>query len=259
MTPQHAESAPRHLCGHIRRRLYAIHCWTVFIVILLSFGFLIVVWPGSRSQRRVIARAGARALIWLARMPFDIVGLEHLPERTHVLISNHSSFLDALILTAALPASPGYAFVARQEYRSQVLLWPLLRALGTVILHEHTAAAPSNVRRLMSALQDGQNLIVFPEGAIRRSSGIRPFHTGAFIAARQAGVPIVLAGIAGARQALRLKTWLPLRTRISVTIGDVIEPVSSDEEVLLRTIAMAGERIAALAGEELIPEAVREP
>lgn len=259
MTPQHAAPPPYPLWERFCRCLYASYCWVFFGLILIAFGLPIVFWPGTRAHRRSVARAGARALFWVARMPLETTGMEHLPKRNHVLVANHASFLDALILTAALPASPGYAFVARQEFRSQILLWPLLRAMGTVILHEHTASTPSNIERLTAALQDAQNLVVFPEGGIHRSPGLRPLHTGAFIAAGELGVPVVPAGIEGARQALRLKTWQPIRTRITVRIGDVIEPAGTDEAAVQGVMSTARERMAALAGEALFPGVLREP
>lgn len=241
----------------IPARAYGMYCWVTAIVVLLVFGLLVTAWPGSIAQRRRIARAGARILFMLAGMPVEVSGVGHLPRGTHILLANHTSFLDALVLTAALPPSPGYAFVARQEYRSQALLWPLLRAVGTVVLHENSDhSAPPNLKILSQALRRGDNLVIFPEGGIKREPGVQAFHSGAFIAAAQAGIPVAVAGISGARQALPLKKWRPSRACIAVRIGSIFRPGIGDAAAFTECMETAREQIAELAGEEAIGEAV---
>lgn len=231
---------------------YGIYWWAVFCAVLLAFGFLIVSWPGTRAQRRRIARFGARLLFRLTGMPLHVDGLDRLPSGPHILLVNHTSFLDPLVLTAAMPVPPGYAFVARQQYRSQALLWPLLRAVGTVVLHRHGShASPSNIDILLSAIRSGQNLIVFPEGAIHRTAGVRPFHSGAFVSAWQAGTSLVVAGIHGARKALPLKSWRPVRTGISVRIGAVLDPHDIDKTTMEKYTQVARDRMAPLTGEKI--------
>ncbi|OWW21164.1 hypothetical protein AYR66_18465 [Noviherbaspirillum denitrificans] len=195
-----------------------------------------------------------------ACIPLRVDGLDRLPKHPHILIANHASFLDALILTAALPASPGYAFVARQEFRSQALLWPILRAVGTIILRPHTDhAAHANIERLRERLEEGDNLVIFPEGAIARAPGLRPFHSGAFVIAARHGVPIVLAGMRGARQALPLKTWQPVRTPLMVVVHAVWQP-GDDHDGSPEDMAQAArEAMAPLAGEDIVPSTCSEP
>jgi 1-acyl-sn-glycerol-3-phosphate acyltransferase len=236
------------------RLAYSTYCWLLFCVIIFVFGLLIVIWPGTRARRRRIARCGARLLFRFAGLPLRTEGMERLPGGTHILIANHASFLDALILTAALPAAPGYAFVARQEFRSQVLLWPLLRAVGTIILQPHSShAGPANIERLAAAVRDGENLVIFPEGGITRAPGLRPFHSGAFVVASRSGIPVVPSGIRGARRALPLKTWKPFRTPITVVVGDALHPCGNDEGELNELAELTRETIALLAGEEIVP------
>lgn len=242
------------------RLAYSTYCWLLFCVILFVFGLLIVIWPGPRAQRRRIAQGGARLLFRSAGLPLRAEGLERLPHGTHILIVNHGSFLDALILTAVLPASPGYAFVARQEFRSQVLLWPLLRAVGTIILQPHSShAGQANIERLATAVRAGENLVIFPEGAIARTPGLRPFHSGAFVVASRCRIPVVLAGIRGARRALPLKTWQPFRTSITVALGGALQPRGNDEGELNDLADAARQAMAPLADEEIVPASCCEP
>lgn len=228
---------------------YGCYAWLIFALVLLCAGSLIILLRAPRHGRPA-ARAGMRLLFRLAGVPISVHGGERLPHTPHILLVNHTSFLDGLALTALLPARPGYAFVVRQQYASQSLLCPLLRGLGTVVLqHDHRHAA-TNVDLLKMALRRGKNLIVFPEGGFVPETGLQSFHSGAFIAAIAENVPIVVAGLRGTRKALRLGTWLPRRTAIALEVGPVLQPgaAGADQELKLRQAAH--QAMLPLSGEE---------
>lgn len=232
------------------RWAYGCYVWLAFALILLSFGSLIVLVRSPRYSRS-IARRGARLLFHITAVPFSAHGIERLPRTPHILLLNHTSFLDGLALAAVLPARPGYAFVVRQQYRRQRLLCPLFHALGGVVLHQAAAAhAPANVDLLAAALRRGDNLIVFPEGGFVPEAGLRPFHSGAFVAAVAENVPIVVAGLRGARQALRPRSWLPRRTRIEVEIGVTLTPDNKGDNQGQKLCETAYKAMLPLVGED---------
>lgn len=230
--------------------LYGGYVWTMFTVLLLLCGGLAILLR-KPSAGRPVARFGTRAMLALARMPHYAIGLERLPHTPHVLLVNHASFLDAIVLTALLPSRPGYAFAVRQEFPIQRLLCPLLRSLGTLVLiSPHTKARRTkNVTQMTAALRRGQNLVVFPEGGFARAPGLKPFHSGAFVAAANAGVPIAVAGLRGTRAALPSKTWLPHRVPLALEIGPVFATSEKDPEAVARLSAAARKAMVSLSGE----------
>lgn len=235
----------------IGARLYGCHAWIVFAILLLVFGFLAAL-AGRVDRARRVAQRIARWMFRLSGMPLSAVGLERLPHRPHVLLVNHTSFLDALVLTALLPAFPGYAFIARQQYALQSLLWPFLKSVRTMILqhhaeHQHTV----NVDMLRSALEHGENLVIFPEGGFVPEPGLKPFHSGAFVAAAQARVPIVIAGLRGTRNALRVGTWMPKRLPLAVEIGPTLLPGGTDPDSIHALMLAARTAMMPLTGEAL--------
>lgn len=228
---------------------YGCYAWGVFALIVLSFGVLVALLRRP-SQGRPVARAGARLLFRLAGIPLSAKGLDRLPAQPHVLVVNHTSFLDGIALTALLPPRPGYAFTVRQEFEIQRLLCPLLRGLGTVVLwHSRAEHGASNVDLMTLALRRRKNLLIFPEGGFIPEPGLRPFHSGAFVAAANAGVPVVVAGLRGARSALRPRTWLPRRVGIALEIGPALTPSGNDPHAIARLSAAARNAMAPLAGE----------
>ena len=196
--------------------------------VMLALALLVLV-PGSgmgfrTPWARPLARGLVRALLRLAGFSVKVLGLEHLPTGPHVLLINHSSFFDPIALVALLPALPGYAFVTRQQYRRQVVLWPLVRSLGVVLLERPAGSYTANVSLLRERLAAGERLAVFPEGRFRREPGLQAFHSGIFQAAAAAGVPVVPAGLRGTREVLPLGSWLPRRAAITLEIGEPVLP-----------------------------------
>lgn len=234
--------------GHLADWLYGAYAWPVFFLVLLSFGAAIIALRRP-ARARPVARAGCRLLFRLLGMPLSARGLERLPAASqhHLLLVNHSSFIDGLALMAMLPAEPGYAFVVRQQFRIQALLCPLLRALGTVVLAPASAGSHAgNAARIAHALRRRGNLIVFPEAGFMPQAGLRRFHSGAFAAAAATGCPLVVAGLRGAREALRPRGWRPRRAALALEIGPTLQPDTQDIGPAMRSARQA---MLALTGE----------
>jgi acyl carrier protein len=228
---------------------YASYAWLLLAVIALFCGAGIAVLQRPRAGRR-IASFGARTLFRLAGMSLSAKGLNRLPDRPHLLIVNHASYLDVFALTALLPANPGYAFVAKQELAQWPAIGAMIRGLGTVPIGRYDPAhSAEGVARMVSALLRGENLIVFPEGSFWRQAGLQAFQTGAFAAAAKANVPVVVAGLRGTRGALRSGTWLPARCRLELETGPTIIPTGPDWDAAVQLHAAAREAMLPLSGE----------
>ncbi|GAB3552649.1 hypothetical protein GCM10027343_38440 [Noviherbaspirillum agri] len=234
--------------------IYGAYAWLLSFLCLLVFGSLIVM-AGTPAHARPIARTATRILFRLGAIPISAHGLEKLPQAPHLLLVNHTSFLDGLVLSALLPARPGYAFVARQQFSSQALLWPVLRRLGMIVLrHSSPLRKASNIVVLTVTLRRGESLIIFPEGGFIPEPGLRSFHTGAFVAAATENVPVVVAGLRGTRNVLRPRSWLPRRSPISLEIGTVLHPEGKDMQSILRLCQATHDAMAPLTGEEDVEE-----
>jgi 1-acyl-sn-glycerol-3-phosphate acyltransferase len=233
-------------------RMYGCYAWFVFSVLLLVFGILAALAVRVDRARR-LARCIARWMFRLAGIPLSATGLERLPAQTHILLANHTSFLDPIVLTALLPASPGYAFITRRQYALQGLLWPFLRSVHTLVLKHHGDNRHSvNIGILKAALERGENLVVFPEGEFAPEPGLKPFHSGAFVAAAQMRAPIVVVGLRGARHALRLGTWMPKRLPLALEVGPVLMPCGTDAQKIHALMSAARAAMVPLTGEACI-------
>jgi 1-acyl-sn-glycerol-3-phosphate acyltransferase len=114
-------------------------------------------------------------------------------ERGHLVVANHRSTADILVLLRA--------FGGHMVSRSDLAGWPLVgvaaRAVGTVFVNRSDAVSGATaVRAIRDRLAEGNTVIVFPEGTTFPDDEVRAFHAGAFVAALRSGADIVPVGLA---------------------------------------------------------------
>lgn len=199
---------------------YGLWCWAIFVPLVV--GVLLLGLPvASVTVRRRLARSAARAFFRCSGIGFAITGLERLPPGACVVVANHSSYLDGVILQAALP--PRFAFVIKREIVRVPLASLLLRRLGSEFVERFDRHKGGiDARRVLRVAAAGQALAFFPEGTFTEQVGLGRFHAGAFVAAARAGLPLVPAVIRGARLVLPPAAALPRRGAIAV---EILEPV----------------------------------
>ena len=212
---------------------------------MLAGGVLLInlCLPRPRARRRVAAVA-ARLFLRAAGISLDVKGLAALPLTPCVLVANHASYLDGVVMVAALP--PDFAFVIKREMVRVPLASTLLRHLGSEFVERHDARrGASDARRVLRRAAGGQSLVFFPEGTFDAQCVIRPFQRGAFTTAARVGLPVVAVAIHGARAVLPPESpWLR-RGGLRIEMLAVLEGAGARErsrELIARAV---GEPLAA--------------
>ncbi|QRF57471.1 MFS transporter [Variovorax paradoxus] len=111
---------------------------------------------------------------------FDIQGDEHIPvEGPAVLVCNHVSFIDAVLLMAASPR-PIRFIMDHRIFKVPVLGWlfKLAKAIPIASQKEDPAAYEAAFAKALGVLREGDLLAIFPEGAITRDGALQPFRGG---------------------------------------------------------------------------------
>jgi 1-acyl-sn-glycerol-3-phosphate acyltransferase len=135
-----------------------------------------------------------------------------------ILVANHQSYLDSLILMAALPLR--FSFVAKAELARQTVLRHALARLDVVFVERFDfKQAVDDARRLTELAAAGRSLCFFAEGTIWRMPGLHPFHMGAFLVAADNGMEVVPITIRGTRTKLRSESWFPRPGQVHLFIG----------------------------------------
>jgi len=190
-------------------------------------------------------RAAVRALAW-ALFRVSTTGLDRLPGGAAVVVANHVSWLDPIILPLVMPRKPAVLSMAELWRMPGVRL--VMRAYGPLAIPVRRGAVDTGaLRRSLAALREGRLLIVFPEGGISADGRLRPFQRGAALLANRAGVPLVPAAILGTREALPLGRALPRPRRIVVRIGTPVAVRGDAAADLDRANGEAAAQIIALS------------
>ncbi len=194
--------------------LYGVLAWIVFTFIALSTLMLVLVLPGMQ-RRRQATRGGARLFLRLMGLPLEVRGLENLPAGQCVVVANHASYLDGVVMKAALP--PRFAYVVKREMASFPLAGLMLKRIGTQFVERFDRnKGASDARRVMRIANGGQALVFFPEGTFSPGRGLLKFQSGAFIIAARSDCPVVPAVIFGSREILPGSRALPRPGRVQV-------------------------------------------
>ena len=243
---------------------YAAYTWALFWM-LAPLTWLVAALLPRPAWNWAASHAIARLYARLCATPLVVRGLENLsPEVPCVLVSNHASYLDGIVLVAALPgelSSAGYfSFVAKRELLDSFVSRTYLRRIGSDFVERfESQRSLGDVKKGAHPLQSGCSPIFFPEGTFSRISGLTPFRMGAFVVAAEAGAPVVPVSIRGTRSILRDGHWFPRRGIITVTIGKPIAPEGKGWAAAIRLRNTARAEISRRCGEpDLAPGAPEE-
>ena len=213
--------------ARVGRRLlriaYGAYAWILFALFAPVVWPVTVLLPRYRWRWWLLHQTG-RLLARLLRIPLAVHGLENLSrDGPFIVVGNHASYLDVYVLVATLPVP--VRFVGKAELRRSFFLRLFLERLRTEFVERFDKEKGlEDARRLARDIDNDAPLFFFAEGTFTRAPGLFPFHLGAFMAAAQAGVPVVPVALRGTRSSLRAETWLLRRTAVTVTVGEGIEP-----------------------------------
>jgi 1-acyl-sn-glycerol-3-phosphate acyltransferase len=203
------------------RLIYTLYAATVFTALAVGSLPLLVLLPALGTRRRLTRWIGRTALT-LMGMPVRVHFRGPLPDPC-IIVANHSSYLDGVVLSAALP--PRFGFVIKREMSSVPLAGLLLTRIGShFVSRDNRAGRARDALRLMRSANRGCSLAFFPEGTFGPTPGLLRFHTGAFAAAARAGMPIVPLIIRGTRHCLPPETFLARPGRIEVQMLVPMQP-----------------------------------
>ncbi len=198
-----------------------------------------------------------RFIVWLlvrAVYRLRVRGAEHIPdEGPAVLVANHVSFVDALVITAVSPRPIRFVIDHR------IFRWPILsfvfrtgRAIPIAPAKEDPAMMERAFDSVAAALEAGELVGVFPEGAITDSGEMRSFRGGISRIVERTPVPVVpmaLSGLWGSffsrkgGPAMRKPFRRGIFNRIELNVG---APVPADavspEALRAQVAALRGER-----------------
>jgi len=209
------------------RLVYGLYAALLFLAVALTALLGVILLPTLR-MRRGTARIAARTFFACAGMPVRLRGLGNLPETQCVVVANHASYLDGVVMAASLP--PRFGFVIKREMNAVPLAGLLLRRIGSEFVERHDRhKGGTDARRVLRTAASGHSLVFFPEGTFTSEVGLGKFHSGAFAIAARAACPVVPAVILGTRRNMPATRVLPRPGPIEVRFGTPISIAAGED------------------------------
>ncbi len=149
----------------------------------------------------------------------EVVGAENAPKpgEAAVIVVNHVSFLDGLLLAAFLPGRP--TFAVNTQIAEAWWIQPMLKIFDAFPVDPTN---PMSAKRMIKAVKEGRTLVIFPEGRITVTGALMKIFDGPGMVADKANAPIIPVRIDGAQftpfSRLRGKVRLRAFPKIKLTI-----------------------------------------
>lgn len=167
-------------------------------LILVTVGIVLLSWIPIRRRG---VRLASWFFAWGVRIVMPALGLRficHDPQiitqHRGLILSNHVSFFDTLVMSHLLPMR----YVSKAEVRKWPFIGQIAAATGTMFVDRNDKSKRADVRQqVMASLRQSQYppIVIFPEGKRNPEDTLLPFRYGVFEIAQETGMPYLLCAI----------------------------------------------------------------
>ena len=224
---------------------------------IVLFPVAVVVWASTLpfDRRLVVLHAftsfWANLYTWLnPAWPVTVIGREKLVhDRACVMVANHLSFLDILVM---FRLRTHFKWVSKVEnFRVPCIGWNMRLNQYIPLTRGDRASVVEMMRACDQTLAAGNSIMMFPEGTRSPSGRMRSFKAGAFEIALRSHAPIQPIALEGTSNALPKQGFvLKGRHPIRITVMDPIDPASFEGQSAAELSATVRQLIAHQIGEK---------
>ena len=157
--------------------------WSTGIFLTAAFGVLVILFSFLDPTGRMIhlfAKLWARGILGAAGVKVQVQGLENLIlDSPQILASNHQGFFDIFALFAYIPIRFGW--ITKKELFWIPIFGYAMKRFGNIrVDRSNKEKAREGLRVAARKIQEGQSIIIFPEGTRSLDGKLLPFKKGCF-------------------------------------------------------------------------------
>lgn len=162
----------------------------------------------------------------------QIIGIENIPDDgPFIIVANHSSLLDGLVMVAAFDYTLRF-FSAAYLFDIPIVGFVLKKIKA---IPANTCSKTINSRRTikdaLNVLRNNGILMIFPEGGLYNTGKITSIKSGASFLSVKTKVPILPVTINGTKNILPKGSIIPRTGKIIVNVGCIIYPSNDIENM----------------------------
>jgi 1-acyl-sn-glycerol-3-phosphate acyltransferase len=190
---------------------------------------------GYRTVRLMVV------IVWRIMFRPRVVGAENIPSTGPVLLAPiHRSNIDFAYLVFATERKT--FFMGKDSLWKIRPIGALIQLMGAFPVKRGTADRES-LKNAQQVLNEGQALVLFPEGTRQEGDLVGPLFEGAMFIASRVGAPVIPVGLGNTEKAMRKGAWLPRPVRTTVVIGKPIQAPTSESRVTRSELNAATEQL----------------
>ncbi|WP_029903200.1 1-acyl-sn-glycerol-3-phosphate acyltransferase [Prevotella sp. 10(H)] len=151
------------------------------------------------------------------------------PKQSYVFVANHQGAFDIFLIYGYL--GQNIKWMQKQELRKIPFVGKASEIAGHIFVdHSSLRSMLNSIDKAKSELTDGASVTIFPEGARTRTGKMDSFKKGAFVIAKQMGLPIVPITVNGPYDVMKINTYLINPSKMELVIHDLIPAETVEKE-----------------------------
>ncbi len=192
------------MSGRILRTVAA-YLWTVLsLAVFVPLGLLSL--PFDRRQRvhDLLSIVWARGILFCAGVRLEVEGGDNVvPGERYVIVGNHQSLLDTMVMLSVLQPRTSIRLVAKRGlFKVPLLGWGMRAFQHMAVDHKSMRASLSGLQKAQHSVASRWSTVFFAEGTRSPDGKMLPFHSAAFHIAARAGVRVLPVAISGSYRVL---------------------------------------------------------
>lgn len=170
----------------VRFTLFFINTFGLYSLWFVAVAFI----PNKIYWRQLIFKLWSENFRRIANMKIEVIGTP--PKPPFFLVCNHLSYVDIPALRAVAEG----VFVAKGEIEGWFLAGRIVRDIGNIFINrQNRRDIPRAGREIISRLDSGEGVIVFPEGTSTKGEEVLPFNSSFLEFAAQTDLPVSYCSI----------------------------------------------------------------
>ena len=162
---------------------------------------------------------------------FKYKGSKNIPDEPCIIVANHRSALDGLLLTYKLPNKINRnTFFFAKEKHWKTKFTQFMAKKNNIILMDINKNVRESLQEMCAVLSKGKNIVIFPEGTRSKNTSLNKFKETFAILSKELNVPVVPVVITGSERAVYHNVKIPFPRFFAKINVDVLKPIYPAEE-----------------------------
>jgi len=177
----------------ILQPFYTAYAVITFVTgLLINFPFFLLISIGNNIAARrtlyVIIHYWAKVWLWVTGMSLEVIGTRP-PARRYVIVANHISYLDPVVVFSGLPMY--FRALGKKEFSKVPLMGFLYKQLVIMLDRGSKHSRARSMRLMWRVLKKESSILIYPEGTFNETAQpLKEFYDGAFRLAITTQTPV---------------------------------------------------------------------